>query len=320
MKATLPSKAMKKTLVAAGLYNLLWGSLAVFAPSFIHSAVGLSQPGSPLLWQYAGTMVGAYGIAYFVASSDPYHHWPIVLAGLAGKVLVPIGFVIAFLRGQAPVRFGAATFFSEVVWWIPFVLILRGAYRKWEAEDLPITDPRAIAQVLAGVRTQYSRSLAQLSEQAPVLAVFLRHAGCTFCREALSDIARARHSIESAGVTIVLVTMSPEEEAASQFGKYGLGDVDRISDAGRNLYRVFGLRRGGYSQLLGAKVLRRGFDAGILHGHGVGVLEGDGFQMPGVFLLRDGEVVRSFRHRTAADRPDYEALAGVQRRVAAGSR
>jgi hypothetical protein len=33
---------------------------------------------------------------------------------------------------------------------------------------------------------------------------------------------------------------------------------------------------------------------------------GGGRQLPGVFLLRDGRLVRAFRHETAADRPDDE--------------
>jgi hypothetical protein len=35
---------------------------------------------------------------------------------------------------------------------------------------------------------------------------------------------------------------------------------------------------------------------------------GDGFQMPGVFLLYHSEIIRSYRHQSAADRPDYMAI------------
>ena len=34
-----------------------------------------------------------------------------------------------------------------------------------------------------------------------------------------------------------------------------------------------------------------------------------GFQMPGAFVLSHGEVLYAFRHRSAADRPDYLELA-----------
>jgi hypothetical protein len=35
---------------------------------------------------------------------------------------------------------------------------------------------------------------------------------------------------------------------------------------------------------------------------------GDGFQMPGVFVIREGEVREHFIHRLASDRPDYAKL------------
>ena len=37
--------------------------------------------------------------------------------------------------------------------------------------------------------------------------------------------------------------------------------------------------------------------------------QGDGFQMPGVFLIYHGEVLRSYRHQSVADRPHYTRFA-----------
>jgi hypothetical protein len=68
------------------------------------------------------------------------------------------------------------------------------------------------------------------------------------------------------------------------------------------------LRRGKVSQLLGLSVWWRGLKS-FLAGHRPGALEGDGTQMPGVFLIHQGRVVRRFIHANAADRPDYAALA-----------
>jgi len=55
-------------------------------------------------------------------------------------------------------------------------------------------------------------------------------------------------------------------------------------------------------------VWRRGAEA-VAAGHGLGRIVGDAMQMPGVFVLDGGRVVEEFRHRTAADRPDYVAMA-----------
>lgn len=107
---------------------------------------------------------------------------------------------------------------------------------------------------------------------------------------------------------MAFVHMGSEEEAKAFFARYGLADVARISDPEAKLYRQFGLKRGNWWQLLGPTVWWRGFQSFILSGHKVGKLVGDGFQMPGVFLVDHSQLIREFRHDTSADRPDYEAL------------
>lgn len=151
-------------------------------------------------------------------------------------------------------------------------------------------------------------TLHDLSLRTPVLVVFLRHLGCTFCREAVSDIAAKRTGIEKDGTTIVLIHMSPPDVAAAFFATYGLTDIAHISDPSSTLYRSFGLRRGNLWKLFGPSTAWRGIKA-TLAGHRVGRLQGDGFQMPGVFLIQDGRIIREFRHSHAGERPDYTELA-----------
>lgn len=165
-----------------------------------------------------------------------------------------------------------------------------------------------LATVIESKKTRDGVDLATLSLLSPVLAVFLRHPGCTFCRETLSDIARLRHGLESAGIRIVLIHHGVHSAMQSLLAKHGLGDLDLVYDSDLTLYRAFGLKRGRLSQVFGPKAWVRLF-AG-LRKHGLGLPGGDPFQMPGVFLLHRCEVVGSFRHRSIADRPDYGKIAG----------
>lgn len=169
-------------------------------------------------------------------------------------------------------------------------------------------DVEAVASVLAAARTESGKMLVELTECSPVLLVFLRHSGCTFCREALSDIAKARKSIEARGIRIVLVHMSDQEAIHPVISRYGLGDLERIADSGQALYTAFGLKRGNIAQLFGLKVWWRGLVAGVWDGHGWGQPTADYRQMPGVFFVDQGMVVRGFRHRSAADRPPYDGI------------
>ncbi|MFU8827886.1 MAG: SelL-related redox protein [Phycisphaerales bacterium] len=170
---------------------------------------------------------------------------------------------------------------------------------------------------ISEAHTQHDQSLRELSEAGPLLIVFLRHLGCTFCREAVADIAKQRKEIEADGTQICFVYMphhNKDESAGSDaasafFEKYGVADVHRIADPTQTLYQAFELRRGSIRELFGLKVWWRGFIATAFGLHMVGRMVGDGFQMPGVFLIRDGKIERAYRHQTAADRPNYCQLA-----------
>lgn len=295
---------MRHVLLAAGAYNVLWGAFAVLFPAAMFRWLDMPLPNYPQLWQCIGMIVGVYGIGYAIAALDPARHWPIVLVGLLGKVLGPLGMTQALWTGALPWGFALNCLTNDLIWWVPFALILNYAWQQHREEpgtdDLP-GEAALLAEARAG------RSLAELSCHQPVLAVFLRHAGCTFCREALADLSARRAEIERNGARIALVHMGTPESFAAFAGRYGLGDVPAISDPGRRLYRGIGLRRGTLSQLFGWSVWWRGARS-FFSGHRAGKLQGDGRQMPGAILIRDGRVVRRFIHATAADRPDYVEL------------
>jgi len=156
--------------------------------------------------------------------------------------------------------------------------------------------------------TNTGATVFSLSSEQPVMLIFLRHFGCVFCREALADISKIKASIEATGVKIVFVHMSTEEIANRYFDRYNLDGAVHVSDPACQYYTNFGLVKGNFTQLFGLKSWIRGFQAGVLDGHGAGAQLGDGFQMPGVFIIQDGEVMGSFIHKLASDRPDYLKL------------
>jgi peroxiredoxin len=166
-------------------------------------------------------------------------------------------------------------------------------------------DPALLHEMI----TNTGESLYALSEQQPVLLVFLRHFGCTFCREALADIAARRAEIEAAGTKVVFVHMTAADVAERYFSRYQLEGAVHIGDPECKYYTAFGLTKGNLTQLFGLQSWIRGFSAGVVSGHGIGPQLGDGFQMPGLFVIQDGEVKSSFIHKLASDRPDYIELA-----------
>jgi len=141
----------------------------------------------------------------------------------------------------------------------------------------------------------------------PTLVVLLRSFGCTFCREAMADVAAIQHDIHDAGANIAFVHGATSIEAAPWFTKYGLDDVMAISDPELAHYKAFGLGRASTAALIAPAVWARGAVCALSHGFGAqptALLR----QLPGVFLIQGDRILSEFRHRTGADRPDYLAL------------
>ena len=121
---------MHRWLVAAGVYNLAWGTLTVLHPAWLFDLTGLALPNYPFIWQCVGMVVGVYGVGYLAAATDPVRHWPIVLVGLLGKVFGPLGYLMGVIRGDVPPAFGWTLPTNDLLWWIPFTLILIHAWRR----------------------------------------------------------------------------------------------------------------------------------------------------------------------------------------------
>jgi hypothetical protein len=115
---------MSVVLRAAAIYNLAWGAAVVLFPLAPFRWAGMDLPNYPELWQCIGMIVGVYGVGYWIAASDPRRHWPIVLVGLLGKILGPIGFVSAAARGTLPWVAGWTIVTNDLIWWLPFIGIL----------------------------------------------------------------------------------------------------------------------------------------------------------------------------------------------------
>jgi len=167
-----------------------------------------------------------------------------------------------------------------------------------------------VEAALGSIRTEAGASLLELAEASPVLLVFLRHFGCSFCRKAISDVADLRAELEKRGVRPVFVHLGPPKLAKVYFEYYGLSEVERVNDPEAAVYRLpmFALgRKNPFLQALNPAVWA-GWLKGAIFKHGIGKIEGDGHQMPGIFFLRGARIVRGFKYRTIADEPDYLKL------------
>jgi uncharacterized membrane protein HdeD (DUF308 family) len=122
----MKTQIKSKWLLAAGIYNLVWGILSVALPTLQLDILGI--PTSDIvviLWQCIGMIVGVYGVAYIIAATDPKTHWPVVLVGLLGKVFGVMGMIFYILNGTIPVEFGITCCLNDLFWIPAFASILR---------------------------------------------------------------------------------------------------------------------------------------------------------------------------------------------------
>ena len=297
---------MGPLLILAAAFHVIVGVLGIIYPAQAFKSAGMASPLYPQLVQTVASTYIIFGIGFAIAAFSPVLRWPLILVGLLAKLPAPLGLFL----GDLPLSSWWSILVLDLVWWLPFGLILGRAY---SSRNDAILDQEGLNSAMRNAQTHQGQSLYDLVTGHQVELIFLRHFGCTFCRQTLSELAEKRAQIESVGTRIVLVHMSEDEDRAQEIlTRYGLEDVDRISDPDRTLYQVFGLKNGNLWQLLGPRVWWRGFRAAILEGHGWGFAKESALQMPGAFSVKDGRVVRAFRHNDASDRPDYTDLALCQ--------
>jgi hypothetical protein len=171
------------------------------------------------------------------------------------------------------------------------------------------TSPQAaeMAAVLGEYRTETGRTLLALLDESPLLLIFLRHFGCSFCRQTLEDVSGLRGAIEAKGIRPVFVHLGTPERAKPYFDYFQLSDVERVSnpDASLHASSIFHLPRKNIFSHFFVPAVWKAWLRGSIRKHGIGMIKEDAEQMPGIFYLRDRAIVRAFRYKTIADEPDY---------------
>ena len=302
---------MQSLLGLASAYHFVWGLCIILFPKMPFVSFGVAAPNYPLFWQCIGIYSLAMALGYAIATVDQVKHWPIVLMGLFATLMVPGAFFQAAFADQLPWLFAIMVLMSNMVWWAPFIVILAAARQKRVAQlrDGLNTSEVVEQQTMAIALSQNGLSLAVLSARRPVLLVMLRQFGCPFCRQTLADLAKQRSKLEEGGYRIVLAHQTDDATAAEHLHHYGLADLPRISDPRARLYRALGLGRATFGQLAAPIVWWRLGKALLVERTGWGKRRGDAMQMPGMFLIDHGRVIRAYRHETISDRPDCMAMA-----------
>lgn len=131
--STLPAAApltpwMRYLLWFVGGYNILAG---IGMMIFYHEGfrfLDVEKPTLMLPLQLVGVMVGLFGVGYWMVARNPVENRNVLTLGFFSKFLGSILGVAYVSIGKLPVAFLPILFFADIVYLLPFLLIMRRLY------------------------------------------------------------------------------------------------------------------------------------------------------------------------------------------------
>jgi hypothetical protein len=296
---------MRMTLLLAGAYHILFAVWTNMWPLHAFDLIGIPHPNHPMLWRTLGLISGVVGFALLIAATDPIRHWLIVLLGFAKSVAATFIVALDVSAGFLPAASLLFLPLDDIIWVLPFGAILWATLQAHMGIPPSRSKPYTVEEASGIYRLSNGETLSKASAERPLTLVFLRHFGCTFTRQILRGLQDLEQQAKAHDTTLVLIHMLQSGKEIGYLGEHS--EIHRIADPRCELYRAFGLGKGGLIELFGPRVWWRGMIS-VFKGCGVGHLAGDGMQMPGAFIFHEGKIISSQPARTAADLPDLAAL------------
>jgi hypothetical protein len=210
-------KWAKFIMFLAAVYNLFWGFVISLWPSIIlfdSSATSFML----IVLRCVGMLVGVYGIAYYFASLDPKRYWPLILVGLIGKVLGPIGAVYYVVLGKMQPDFLWVNVFNDLVWLYPFSWILYQVYKGGLSTPEIVGNKTLYQKFLGDDFDRMADNLKRFHGATTTVRVageFKVTRGTNLVTKAMANLANLPYSTDT-GEAELIVSPSPNSEVWSR--------------------------------------------------------------------------------------------------------
>jgi len=113
----------------AGGYNLLAGAAMCTLYHEGFKLLGLPKPEVILPVQVTGILVALFGVGYLLVASNPVENRNILTLGFLSKGISSVVALAYVVAGPFPPVFAVVVFFSDVIYLVPFWVIMRRLYR-----------------------------------------------------------------------------------------------------------------------------------------------------------------------------------------------
>ncbi len=156
--------------------------------------------------------------------------------------------------------------------------------------------------------------LSAMWQRQPIVLVFVRHSGCTFCRTQAAELRDEYPAIQAAGADVVLVTMDDPKSLQTLKQQLKL-PFACLGDPQQAAYRAYQCPRGSLWAVAGPAMWGRAIKS--VFKQGFGAIRGDAMQLPGSFVIDRSGVIRfAYRSRQSADWAAVDALIHAVRTIA----
>ncbi|MBD3672403.1 MAG: hypothetical protein HUJ26_02655 [Planctomycetaceae bacterium] len=133
------SRWKSRLLIAAAVHCCLWGLFIMAWPAVSFGIYGYADPlVNTLPWQGCGFVIFLFGAGYTFAATDPDRHFSLVLMGAVAKACGTAGVVYGYLIGSLVWYSLLWVTVNDLLWIVPFALIVRDAMRN-DRRSRPVT-------------------------------------------------------------------------------------------------------------------------------------------------------------------------------------
>ncbi len=125
----LQEQTLRIVFRIAAVYNILWGAIVIARPTLLFELADIPPVNYPFLMSGIGMFVAVYGYGYWVVADDMRRYPQLVVIGLLGKTLGPIGWIYTVSQGLIPARTLWVNVFNDLIW-LPFFIAYFIWYRR----------------------------------------------------------------------------------------------------------------------------------------------------------------------------------------------
>jgi len=120
---------LRRVFRAAAVYNVCWGVGMILYPNFMFDFFGLPRMNYPFVMSGMALCIGLFGYGYWMVAEDMRRYPPMVVIGLLGKGLGPIGWAWTVYTTDLPLKTMWMNVFNDLIW-LPFFIGYFVWYRK----------------------------------------------------------------------------------------------------------------------------------------------------------------------------------------------